>query len=172
MFVGDVDGDPMYRVGDTAIVLDGDERSNTVGDVTRTTGRRGNIIETKTLAAVVAVTPNPAATPPVAEVVALPMRVADIDLGEMYDSLEDNARLWLVDAYAGTKTVNLFLRDGAVTDRDGAADKICRVQTCDAAELTMATDTWPLTPVHGTFLLQPATGPVTTRDSASGGSRQ
>ena len=163
VFIGDADGDPMYRVGDTAIVLDGEERSNTVGDVTRTTGRRDNIIETKTLRMVTGVMPVAATDDAAAviEIVDLPMRRAHIDIGEMYDSLEDNARLWLVDAYAGTKTVNLFQRPaGLIDDRQGTADKICRVDC--TGEITATTETWPLTPVHGAFLLQPTTGAVTT----------
>ena len=168
VFVGEDDGDTTYRVGTTTIVLDGEERSNTVGDVTRETGRRGNIIETKTFAAVEAVMPMPNEDTPVAEVVGLPMRVADIDLGEMYDSLEDNARLWLIDAYAGTTTVNLFLRnpgDDGVPNAAAIEIRPGTATTIDTDMMTTNDEMVPyvrLTSATGVFLLRTSAGDAVT----------
>jgi hypothetical protein len=172
VFVGeDADGNATYTVGDVTITLDSKAVSRTVGGVTINTGKRGDIVErANTLPAVMAVpavaevigADNRVTTEAVKEIVGLPMRVADIDIGDMYDLLDDSARLWLVGAYAGTTTVNLFERTPAaddipqvtpVTMRGGTATQICRAD-CDTAELLAADEKWALNAVFGTFLLQ------------------
>ena len=174
VFVGeDADGNATYTVGDVTITLDSKDVSRTVGGVTINTGKRGDIVEREnTLPPVMEVEPvaevigddNRVTTEAVKEVVGLPMRQADVDIGDMYDSLDDSARLWLVDAYAGTTTVNLFQRtpdavdipqDTALTGATGTATHIDHDADPDTPMVL-------LNAVLGTFLLQEDEDPVTT----------
>ena len=144
LFVGDADGDPMYRVGTTTIVLDGVKRTRddavygNVGDINEMnhmgSGRTAEV-------GVADVSPPRIAIPA--------FTTLTPDIGDMYDSPDDGTRLWLINAYAGTKTVALFTLMGtplpAGTDSPHTATAIDHDNDDETARL-------PLTPANGVFL--------------------
>ena len=122
-----------YKVGDTAIMTDAGEITRTVNDETTITGLLEDETPTVMVDAVVGV-PFDANVAPEADVAYVQaVGAGTVDIGKVVDSPDDSARLLLITAYAGSKSVNVYtvadsptqvttMKEGYVTVDDRVAD--------------------------------------------------
>ena len=125
----DADGNPMYRVGGTTIDAAVGTHSRTVDDQTTITGLMKSMNPKHMVdmidgdVAVVAVAADPdnvdaAVVVGVAHVQAVAART--VEIGKVIDSADDMARLMLVDSYAGSKMVNVYVAETGGTNLTGS----------------------------------------------------
>ena len=104
--------DKTKTVGGTSLTIDGTASSQTINDVTVVTGLMEDdnpkhpVLEVTGIAGDADATPSPIAYRQA--VAAAP----GIEIGFLYDSSDDNARLMLVTSYAGTKMVKVYHEGG------------------------------------------------------------
>ena len=112
--------DKTKTVGDTSITVGVDDtRTVTTSGATTRTGKEANIMATSELVdGVLGVTADPNADPPVVAVVSKPSVAAGrpINIGFVYDSADDSARVALVRSYIGSTAVGAYVNDGATIE--------------------------------------------------------